>query len=162
MCLGWGCVPGDWGVGPCMASVPVCFNAGMSPSPLCTNTKSRCVGGKVVSSFSLQHLPISCPSYIASSVSPLFSFLFFRTTRLLVSPFFHLFFVSWKINIPFSFPLSSGHSLMTELHYLFLLWLTTYFICLLSWRLVNTLYFFFSICVNKLFKKWSWPAAVDV
>ncbi len=38
---------GDRSVGPCLAFVPVCFTAKMSPDPLCRNALMRWVGERV-------------------------------------------------------------------------------------------------------------------
>jgi hypothetical protein len=47
VCLGLGCVPGDGSVSPCMACMPECLLAGMSPALLCTNTQMGLISGPI-------------------------------------------------------------------------------------------------------------------
>jgi hypothetical protein len=148
VCLGWGCTPGDGGVGPYVVCVPGCFTVGMSPSPLSRIlTVDWWEGGckrfhpSTYTNF-LSILYRLCHLFYTS----LFSF-FSRKACLLASPFLSPF-LSYQEQLiylsSFHFPLS-------------MVWLSNYVTCLfygqprtslassfgISWRLIYALHFSF-------------------
>jgi hypothetical protein len=98
--LGWGCMPRDRGVHPCMACLPACVNAGISHSPV---YKYRSEMGR--ESVLAQQYQLS--SYLCCLLSLFYPIallpLFSRTACFLVSLFSSPFFsLPQTINIPFS------------------------------------------------------------